>query len=187
MVEPIGHLAMALLFAAPAWFLWGRRPAVTFAALTLVTAVLPDVDLVLEDYFAHPLLQHHGVTHTVSFVLIVGVLFGVVAAYALTPVLNAHRLIHSDSITRDTTFVFATGAFWAGGLSHVFVDLLSANPDAAIEPLWPLYREEVVVDVVAYDSTPVNLGLILLAVTIHVVLYRAERYPYETRWGVDSA
>lgn len=185
MVEPIGHVAMALLFATPAWFLWGRRPSLTFAALTQVTAVLPDVDLILEDYFAHPLLQHHGVTHTVPFVLVIGLVFGVAAAYALTPVLNAYRLIHSDSISRGTTFVFATGAFWAGGLSHVFADLLSAAPDAAIAPLWPLYREEVIVHVVAYDSTPVNLGLILLAVTIHVALYRAERYPYETRWGLD--
>lgn len=186
MVEPIGHGAMALLFAVPAWVLWGRRPAITFAALTQVTALVPDVDLFLEDYFAHPLLQHHGVTHTVPFVLVIGVLFGIVAAYTLTPVLNAHRLIHSDSISRETTFVFATSAFWAGGLSHVFVDLLSAAPDAAIAPFWPFYAGEIIINIVAYDSTPVNLGLILVAVTIHVALYRAERYPYETRWTVSS-
>lgn len=186
MVEPIGHAAMALVVATPAWLLWGRRPALTFAALTQVTALLPDLDLILEDYFVHPLLQHHGVTHTVPFGLLVGVAVGVVAAYVLTPVLNAHRLIHSDSISRETTFVFATSAFWAGGLSHVFVDLLSAAPDAAIAPLWPFYRETVVINVFAYDSTPVNLGLVLVATTIHVALYRAERYPYQTKWMVGS-
>lgn len=184
MVEPIGHVAMALLFAIPAWILWGRRPALTFAALTQATATLPDVDVYLERFLAHPLLQHHGITHTVPFLLVVGLVFGVIAAYALTPALNAHRLIHSDSISRGTTFVFATGAFWAGGLSHVFADLLSAAPDASLTPLWPLYDEEVVINVVAYDSTPVNVGLILTAVLLHVVLYRAERYPYETRWQV---
>ncbi|WP_331233588.1 metal-dependent hydrolase [Natronorarus salvus] len=186
MVEPIGHVAMALLFAVPAWLLWGRRPAVTFAALTQVTALLPDIDLLLEEYFAHALLQHHGITHTVPFVLVVGVIFGVVAAYVLTPVLNAHRLIHSDSISRGTTFFFTTSAFWAGGLSHVFVDLLSAAPDAAIAPFWPFYTGEIVINIVAYDSTPVNVGLILVAVTIHVMLYRAERYPYRTRWSIGS-
>ncbi|WP_276255232.1 metal-dependent hydrolase [Halomontanus rarus] len=184
MVEPIGHVAMALLFAVPAWLLWGRRPAVTFTVLTQVTALLPDIDLFFENHFGHPLLQHHGVTHTIPFV-VVGVVFGLVAAYALTPVLNANRLVHSDSITPATTFVFTTAAFWAGGLAHIFVDLLSAAPDAAMEPLWPLYREDVVVNIVAYDSTPVNLGLIVCAVVIHVGLYRAERYPYETRWAVD--
>ena len=184
MVEPIGHVAMALLFAVPAWILWGRRPAVTFAVLTQATALLPDVDLYLREYFSHPLLQHHGITHTVPFLLVVGTLFGIVAAYALTPILNANRLIHSDSITRGTSFLFTTAAFWAGGLSHVFVDLLSAEPDAAIAPLWPLYRGDVIVDIVAYDSTPVNLGLIVAAIAIHAALYRAERYPYETRWSV---
>ncbi|MFC4436211.1 MULTISPECIES: metal-dependent hydrolase [Natrialbaceae] len=184
MVEPIGHVAAALLFAVPAWILWGRRPAVTFTVLTQVTTLLPDIDLFLETFFAHPLLQHHGITHTIPFVLVVGVVFGAVAAHALTPFLNANRLIRSDSITPSTTFVFTVAAFWAGGLSHIFVDLLSAAPDAAIAPLWPLYRGEIIIDVVAYDSTPVNLGLIVCAVVIHVGLYRAERYPYETRWSI---
>lgn len=133
--------------------LWGRRPSVTLAVFTLVTAILPDVDLWLGEVFASPLLQHHGLTHMIPFVLVVGVFFGTVAAYACTPLLNAHRLIHSDSITRGTTFVFTTGAFWAGGLSHVFADLLSAAPDAAIAPLWPLSGETLVIDVIAYDST----------------------------------
>lgn len=186
MVEPIGHGAMALLFAVPAWLLWGRRPAITFAVLTQVTALIPDVDLFLENYFAHPLLQHHGITHTVTFVLVVGIIAGAVATYALTPVLNAHRLIHSNSISRETTFVFSTSAFWAGGLSHVFVDLLSSAPDAAIAPFWPFYDGEIVINIVAYDSTPVNVGLVLVAVMIHVILYRAERYPYQTRWTIAS-
>ncbi|MFB1064362.1 metal-dependent hydrolase [Natrinema sp. H-ect4] len=185
MVEPIGHAATALLFAVPAWFLWGRRPAVTFTVLTQVTSVLPDVDIYLREYFSHPLLQHHGITHTIPFMLVVGAVFGAVAARVLMPFLNATRLIHSDSITPSTTFVFTTGAFWAGGISHVLVDLLSAKPDAAVAPLWPLYRGDVIVNIVAYDSTPVNLGLILTAVVLHVGLYRAERYPYETRWGID--
>lgn len=184
MVEPIGHVATALLFAVPAWLLWGRRPAVTFAVLTQVTSVLPDVDMYLQEQFAHPLLQHHGITHTIPFVLVVGVVFGVAAAYVLTPFLNAARLIHSDAISPETTFVFTTAAFWAGGLSHILVDLLSAEPDAAIAPLWPLYRGDVILNIVAYDSTPVNLGLILSATVLHVWLYRAERYPYETRWSV---
>ncbi|WP_312907780.1 metal-dependent hydrolase [Natronosalvus caseinilyticus] len=186
MVEPIGHGAMALLFAVPAWILWGRRPALTFAALTQVTALLPDVDLLFDSYFSHPQLQHHGLTHTVPFVLVVGLVFGAVAARTLTGALNAHRLIRSDSIAPETTFVFATSAFWAGGLSHIFVDLLSSAPHAAMEPFWPVYSGEIVINVVAYDSTPVNVGLVVVALVTHVALYRAERYPYETRWSVGS-
>lgn len=47
--------------------------------------MLPDVNLVFEAFFASPLLQHHGLTHAVPLVLVVGALFGVVAAYTCTP------------------------------------------------------------------------------------------------------
>ena len=47
MVDVSGHIAIALLFASPAWFVWGRRGSLTFVGFCLVTAMLPDVDLFL--------------------------------------------------------------------------------------------------------------------------------------------
>nr|WP_229504767.1 metal-dependent hydrolase [Natrinema versiforme] len=81
MVDVTGHLGMALLFAAPAWTVWGRRGALGFAAFALVTAMLPDTDLALRHVLP---VTHHGVTHTVLFVVLLSVLAGAVAARYLT-------------------------------------------------------------------------------------------------------
>jgi membrane-bound metal-dependent hydrolase YbcI (DUF457 family) len=132
MVNLAGHLAMALLFAAPAWLVWGRRGALGFTAFALVTSMLPDTDLVLQHYLP---ISHHGITHTLLFVGVVSVVAGALAARFLTDQFNDHRWIRSTVITPDVVFLFATAGFLTGGVSHIFADLLSA-PDIAA-PLSP--------------------------------------------------
>ncbi|WP_226006904.1 metal-dependent hydrolase [Natrinema salinisoli] len=184
MVDVTGHLGMALVFAAPAWLIWGRRVALAFVAFTLGTAMLPDVDLVLQQYLP---ITHHGVTHSLLFVLLVSILVGVVAAKWLTAWLNDHRWIRSTEITAETVFVFATGGLILGGVSHLFADILSA-PDIAppIKPFWPIYPEPIIVDVIYYDSPLWNFGLLAVAVGLHLVLARRERYPLETRYRIGT-
>ncbi len=184
MVDVTGHLGMALLFAAPAWIIWGRRTALGFTAFALVTAMLPDTDLVLQGFLP---ISHHGVTHTVLFVVLVSVLAGVVAARWLTTRFNDHRWIRSTNIAAQTVFVFATAGLIVGGISHLFADVLSAPDIAApLEPLWPFYREPIIVDVIYYDSPIWNFGLIAAAITLHLVLARYESYPLETRYRVGN-
>lgn len=183
MVQVAGHLGMALLFSTPAWLVWGRRTSVTFVGFCLVTAMLPDLDLVLQDVV--PGVYHHGVTHTVAFVVVAGVAGGALAAVWLTPYLERYRRIRSGVIPRSTVFAFAAGGFVLGGLSHVFADLLSAPDIAApLKPLWPVYSESVIFDVVAYDSFAWNEGLLLAAVALHVALYRWPTLPRQTRLRV---
>lgn len=184
MVDVSGHLAMALLFAAPAWIIWKRRGALAFAGFSLVTAMLPDSDLVLKTVLP---IQHHGITHTILFVAVMSVLGGVIAARVLTERFNANRWIHSETITEETVFVFATSGFLTGGLSHIFADLLSA-PDVAapLSPLWPLYDEPIVIDVIYYDSPLWNFGLLAVALAVHLVLFRHESYPLQTSYRIDD-
>ncbi|WP_435077772.1 metal-dependent hydrolase [Halococcus sp. AFM35] len=184
MVDVSGHLAMALLFAAPAWIIWKRRGALAFAGFALVTAMLPDVDLVLKTFLP---IRHHGITHTILFVAVMSVLGGAIAAHMLTERFNANRLIHSETITEETVFVFATSGFLTGGLSHIFADLLSA-PDVAqpLEPLWPLYDKPMAIDVIYYDSPLWNFGLLAVALAVHFVLFRHESYPLETRYRIGD-
>lgn len=185
MTDVSGHLAIALLFAAPAWFVWGRRGSLAFVGFTLVTAMLPDVDLFLRQVM--PTVQHHGVTHTVFFVLIASLLGGTLVAKTLTERFNTHAWIHSDSISRETVFVFTTGAFFLGGVSHIFADLLSAPDIAApLDPLWPLYAEPIVIDVIYYDSPIWNFGLLAVAIVLHVALDRWEKYPLESPYRIGG-
>jgi inner membrane protein len=184
MVDVSGHLAMALLFAAPAWMLWGRRGALAFAGFSLVTAMLPDTDLVLRTVLP---VQHHGITHTILFVAVMGVLGGAIAARVLTERFNANRWIRSETITEETVFVFATSGFLTGGLSHIFADLLSAPDIAApLEPLWPLYDQPIIIDVIYYDSPLWNFGLLTVALVVQFILFRHEGYPLQTRYRIGD-
>ncbi|NIC00570.1 metal-dependent hydrolase [Halobacterium sp. R2-5] len=184
MVDVSGHFAMALLFAAPAWFLWGYRGALGFTGFTLVTAMLPDADLVLQHYLP---VTHHGVTHTFLFGAVVSLLGAVVAARWLTGPLNASRWVESTAIPRETVFVFAASGLFVGGVSHIFADLLSAPDIAApLAPFWPVYREHVVVDVIYYNSPVWNFGLLAVAVALHVTLARYESYPLDTRFRIGE-
>jgi len=184
MVDVTGHLGMALLFAAPAWAIWGRRGALGFTAFALVTAMLPDTDLFLQG--AVP-ISHHGVTHTILFVTVAGVIAGVVAARWLTARLNAHGWIRSTEIGAETVAVFATAGFVVGGLSHIFADLLSAPDIAApLKPLWPLYPDPVIVDVIYYDAPLWNFGLIAAAIGVHVFLAWYDRYPLANRYRIGE-
>jgi len=185
MVDVTGHFGMALLFAAPAWAIWGRRGALGFTAFAVVTAMLPDVDLVLRHYL--PII-HHGVTHTVAFVAVISVLVGACAARWLTDFLNDHRSIRSTAISAETVFVFATAGLFVGGTSHIFADLLSAPDIAApLSPFWPVYTEAVIVDLVYYDNPYWNFGLLGVAVGLHLLLAWHERYPLETRYRIGES
>ena len=184
MVDVTGHLGMALLFAAPAWIAWGRRGALGFTAFALTTAMLPDVDLVLQHVIP---VTHHGITHTLLFVVLASIVAGVFAAKWLTERLNAHSRIRSTEIAATTVFVFATAGMIVGGVSHVFADVLSAPDIAApLAPFWPIYREHVIVDVIYYDSPLWNDGLIAVAVAIHLVLARYESYPLDHRFRIGD-
>lgn len=184
MVDVSGHFAIALLFAAPAWFVWGRRGATGFTAFALVTAMLPDSDLVLRHFLP---VSHHGVTHTALFVVLVSVLTGAVAAGWLTSFFNSHRWIKSTAIDDETVFVFATAGFLTGGLSHLFADLLSAPDIAApLAPFWPVYPEPIVIDLIYYDSPIWNFGLLAVAGVFHLALAYYDRYPLETRYRIGD-
>jgi len=184
MVDVTGHFGFALLFAAPAWTIWGRRGAIGFTAFALATAMLPDVDLVLRHLLP---ITHHGVTHTVAFVALVSVVAGGGASRWLTEWLNAHAWIRSTSIADRTVFAFGTAGLFLGGVSHLFADVLSA-PDVAapLSPFWPVYDEPVIVDVIYYDSPYWNFGLFGVAIALHLALSRHQGYPLETRYRIGE-
>lgn len=168
MVDIMGHIAMGLLWAVPAWYLWSERVALLFVGLVAVTALFPDVDLWLSALFPS-LVHHHGITHTVLFVVLSSALVGVIVAATLTGRID-HRL-DGDRFSRSSFFVFVFSATLLGGLSHLFADMLSA-PDVAqpIEPFWPFFDKAWTIDVIWYNSPWWNVGLLTAAVLLHVTV-----------------
>ncbi|MDS0284599.1 metal-dependent hydrolase [Haloarcula onubensis] len=185
MVDVMGHLAMALLWAFPAWALWEERVAPLFVGFAVTTAMLPDVDLVLRAVLP---IQHHGVTHTIVFVTAVALVAGGVIEYGLRSRLERVWLGERGyRLTAGTLFVFVTAALLFGGYSHLFADMLSA-PDIAppVNPFWPFFDKPWSVDVIWYNSRMWNAGLLVVAVVLHVLAATAElSVPH--RWGLERS
>ncbi len=177
MVKLMGHLAMGLLWAAPAWLLWDGQVSLAFVALVLSTTMLPDVDLLLRDVL--PGVHHHGVTHTLLFGLLVSAVVGaLVTRYGRA--IAGRWWPRVERLPQATVFVFVTAAFLLGSYSHIFSDMLSA-PDVAqpVEPLWPLWNKPLSLDVAYYSSIWWNAGLLAVAVAVHLVLAYLDRFPLD--------
>lgn len=168
MVDIMGHVAMGLLWAIPAWFVWTKRTSLVFIGMVAVFALLPDIDLWLER-LAPSVVHHHGVTHTVVFIAAISVIVGVIAAAVLTRPLD--RWLGYERFDAGSMFAFTTGAVLLGGLSHLFADMLSA-PDIAtpIEPFWPIVNKPWSLDVIYYNSPWWNIGLLTVAVLLHIAI-----------------
>ena len=168
MVDVLGHAAMGLVWAVPAWFLWDRRPSLSFVGFVLLTVMLPDVDLYL------PGVPHHGVTHTILFVAVGAVVAGALVAPVATPALRRWWDGSDEGSTPSvSTYLFVTSALLVGGLSHVFIDMLSAGTggNPPLEPFWPFFEKSVSIDFIYYSSFAWNGGLFLAALAVHLALF----------------
>lgn len=181
MAQLMGHLAMGLLFALPAWILWDGRTGAAFVTFVVATSTLPDLDLVLQT-LGLP-VKHHGATHTVTFVLGFAAVAGIVAVAVLRPVLRRWwRMTERETVRKGTIYLFAAGGFALGGLSHLFADMLAADAAEPIEPLWPIVEEPVAIDAIYYASPWLNLGLLIGATTLHLAIVTSGVFPIEHRF-----
>lgn len=170
MVDVLGHLGMALLWLTPAWIVLDRsRTAVTFVATGVWFGLLPDSDLVLSNWFPR-LIHHHGVFHTLLVVTVLAALLGPIVGRILTTVLRGTAWFSPQAENNASEVGFL--AVWIPGLSHLFVDMLSASDVAPpLEPLWPLYGGEIVhVDVFYYTSFWATWGLFVAGSVLNGVL-----------------
>ena len=182
MVDVLGHIAMGLLWGAPAWFLWESRVSLAFIGFVLLTVMLPDIDIYL------PWVVHHGVTHTILFVAVSAVLGGTLLGVVTTPVLRRWwRRSEHEPVSRLSIYGFVVSGLFVGGSSHLFIDMLSAGAggNPPLEPFWPVFAKPFSVDFIYYSSFRWNGGLLVVALLLHVVLFSLEVTPstpsYRTR------
>ena len=75
MVDVAGHLGMALIWLAPAWFfIDSGKTAGTFVGIGFWFGTLPDIDLYLQKVFRT--VKHHGIVHTVLTVSLIALVLG---------------------------------------------------------------------------------------------------------------
>ena len=170
MVDVLGHLGMALIWLAPAWyFIDNRKTAAAVVAAGFWFGMIPDVDLVLSNWFAG--IHHHGVFHTIVVVTVLAAIIGPVLGWVLRTAGSDEDWFSDVAEANALKLGFIT--VWVAGLSHLFADMLSA-PDVAsrIEPFWPLYNGSVVlIDVLWYKSWWATWGLLILGIAVNVVAW----------------
>ena len=174
MVDVLGHVAMGLLWATPAWFLWDGRVSVAFIGFVLLAVMLPDVDLYL------PGVVHHGPTHTVLFVALIALLGGALASVVATPVLRRWwRRTEYASAPRTWTYGFVASGLFLGGASHLFIDMLSAGTggNPSLEPFWPVFATSFSIEFIYYSSFRWNGGLLVAVLVVHAVLFYLDGTP----------
>lgn len=171
MVDVLGHLGMALICLSPAWvFIDEPKTAATFVATGFWFGMLPDIDLVLSNWFPQS-IHHHGVLHTVVAVTILAAVIGPLVGFVWTALLGDSDWFSSWAKAHAYSLGFT--AVLVAGFSHLFSDMLSA-PDIAppIEPLWPLYGSDIVLwDVFYYTSVWATWGLLILGLAINAALW----------------
>ena len=185
MVDVLGHLGMALIWLAPAWFFINRqRTAAVFVGVGFWFGMLPDIDLYLSNWFPQS-IHHHGVVHTVLAVAMFAAVLGPILGWLLKRFLGGSAWF-SDRAA-DNAVELGVIAIGITGLSHLFADMLSA-PDVAspIEPLWPLYDSSIVlVDLFYYKSFWATWGLFIAGLVVNGVLYYWIRQRSTAQEGVS--
>lgn len=172
---------MALLFALPAWILWDGRTGAAFVAFVVAASTVPDVDIVLMRH-GFP-VEHHGVAHTIPFVLVYAAVGGLVAVAVLRPTLKRWwRLTEDETIHRGTVSLFVTGGLVLGGLSHIFGDTLTRDRYQQVEPFWPLLETEVEFGIAHFSSPWLNGVLFAVAVALHLAVLASGSFPIEHRY-----
>ena len=170
MVDVLGHLGMALIWLAPSWYFFDRpKTAVTFVAASFWFGMLPDVDLVLSNYFQT--IKHHGVFHTAVVVTLLAMILGPLLGWVLEKLAGGSEWFSAQA-TNNAVAIGIIGV-WIAGLSHLFGDLLSA-PDISepIEPLWPIFTSHIIhIDVFWYTSFWVNWGLFIIGIAVNALLW----------------
>jgi inner membrane protein len=149
-----GHYGAALLAYAPvggaALATGFDVAAVAGGALTLALAPLPDYDQRV------PAISHRGVTHTVGFALLVGLLTG-----ALGFVVGSETGL--AGATAAGAFGLVVGALAIG--SHLLADVVTPM---GISPFWPLSSRNYTLSLARADDTVANYLLLLAGITATV-------------------
>lgn len=153
-----GHLGMALAVYAPIGFIatliGGLQMAFFGGIVAAGLAMLPDIDMRI------PLVKHRGITHTIWFAVLVGLLVGLFAV-----------AIGSDGGPLIALGIGAFG-FLVGTVSicsHLLADALTP---AGIRPYWPRNDVHYTFDVARASNPIANYLLLVFGIGICAIAFR---------------
>ncbi|OTE98470.1 metal-dependent hydrolase [Halorubrum sp. SD683] len=159
-----GHVGASLVVYAPFGFLvtalLSIEAGLVGAAGVASTAMVPDLDMRV------PVVRHRGITHTVWFALLVGVVLGGVGLAA-----GLQRGLAEALLFGAAAFLFGAVTI----VSHILADALTP---AGIRPYAPVRDTEYSLDLFTAANPFANYGLLGLGgVVVAVALVAGEAVP----------
>lgn len=152
-----GHLGAALLAFAPVGLALAAADAVGLAAVgaggAVVLVMLPDYDMRI------PLVAHRGVTHTLLFAAVVGLVAGAGAGWlgVRTGVaFEAPVDVYGAGVASLSVYAALVATLTV--VSHLAADALTP---AGVPLFWPVSDDRVSLGVVRADNTLANYGLLV--------------------------
>ncbi|WP_433632706.1 metal-dependent hydrolase [Halomicrococcus sp. NG-SE-24] len=143
-----GHYGVALLTYTPIAMLSSTivtaQTVIVGAVITITVAMLPDIDLRL------PFVRHRGITHTVWFAGVVGVLLAIILAVATSWFILA---------------VFLGGVATISVCSHLLADAVTPM---GIRPFEPFWSSRYSLGIVLSENLIANYGLFGAGITVSV-------------------
>lgn len=154
-----------MLFAAPFAAMLHPRTQTGFTLYVMIAAWLPDLDLYV------PGVAHHGVTHTVTFGVVAGLVGGALAAGTVVVLKGPTRGGFFDRFDPVRVFEFVALGLFVGVLSHVVGDFLILLPGTQpVSPFWPISERTYQFGVVRLGAPVQNAILIAAGLALHAVI-----------------
>lgn len=137
-------IAAAFLYFTPDTYPIGL--VVFSTAIIISLSSLPDIDQRI------PLVTHRGITHSLTFGLIIGLIIG--RAYAALPI----------DISGTTLIVYGVLTGISGIAGHLIGDFLTPH---GIKPFQPFINTKITLNLVKANNTIVNTTLFILGAVVY--------------------
>lgn len=140
-----GHLGLTLAISSLVMIPFGDSyPTMVFILAATLLASLPDIDLSLQRK-GYP-IHHRGLTHSILFALMCGILLAGVLFY----------------LYKTWVYILVGfGAGFTGIMSHLIGDMLTYM---AFKPLWPIKDTEISFGLVAASNPQLNQVMVILGI-----------------------
>ena len=146
-----GHAGLTLLIMSLIMTPFGaNEDALYIIVLSAALSALPDLDMKWRTQVSF--IQHRGVTHSILFAIISGIVIGALFFYT-------HRSLTWVAIGFLSAFF--------GVVSHLIGDMFTHH---AFKPLWPFYHNEIALHWFSASNKTVNEGLLTVG-GITFILY----------------
>ena len=163
-----GHLGITLIFAAPILLSFELSLGIIVAGMMIIFTGIPDKD---QKFDFLPGVNHRGITHTLLFGILCGVIVMYGTSYATDLIWgDLVGILSTDLMPPREQFTVLVGIGAALGIiSHILGDVITVGSKrygVVITPYWPISNRLVRFGWCYANNTKWNLGFLILGILL---------------------